>query len=163
MSEWLEGDYRRDLNKEYLGHWDLPEDDDLVATIEGVKMGTVKNQRGSEQKQTLFFEENIKPLILNVTNCKSITKALGTSHREEWRHKRIALFRGREPKSEDGFAVRIRDYPPKENRVFCDNCGSLIERHGDYSVNKIVMMTKSKYNMALCWECAKAKKEESNV
>ena len=162
MSEWLSGDFRKDLNKEYLGHWDLPEGEDFVVTIEGVKMGTVKNQRGSETKPILYFKENVKPLILNVVNQKSITKALGSPKREVWRGKKIALFEGKEPRSDDGLAVRIRDYPPRVTVEYCEECGSEIERHGDYSVNKIVTMTKAKYGRALCWDCALKAKEEHN-
>lgn len=147
------------MNKEYLGHWDLPDDEDLIATIEGARMGTVKNQRGSEQKQILYFVENIKPLILNVTNMKSISKAVGSSHREDWRGKRIALFQGREPKAEDGLAVRIRDTAPRVTQEFCEGCGQEITRHGDYSVNKIVTLSKNKYGKALCWECSMKAKE----
>lgn len=162
MSEWLSGDYRKDLNKEYLGHWDLPEGEDLIVTIEGVKLGTVRNQRGSETKPILHFEEDVKPLILNVINQKSITRALGTPKRELWRGKRIALFEGREPKSDDGLAVRIRDTAPKVTRAFCDECGQEITRHGDYSVNKIVELGKSKYGKCLCWDCATKAKEANN-
>ena len=56
-------------------------------------------------------------------------------------------------------ALRIRPYPPKETKAFCDNCGCEIEAHGSYSVNKIVTMSKAKYGQALCWECAQARKE----
>ena len=163
MSEWLSGDFRKDLNKEYLGHWDLPEGEDLVVTIEGVKMGTVRNQRGSENKPILHFKEDVKPLILNVINQKNITKALGSPKRELWRGKKIALYEGREPKADDGLAVRIRDTAPRVTEEFCDDCGSMIERHGDYSVNKIVMMTEAKYGRKLCWNCAlKAKEAATN-
>lgn len=166
-SEWLSGDFRKDLNKEYLGHWDLPEDEDLIVTIKGVKMGTVRNQRGSENKPILHFEEDVKPLILNVINQKSITKALGSPKREIWRGKKIALFEGREPKADDGFAVRIRDYPPKVTEAFCDNCGQVIKpvMAGDekFSVNKIVELSRSKYGKQLCWDCCIKAKEEADA
>lgn len=159
MSDWLSGDFRKDLNKEYLGHWDLPEDEDLIVTIKGVKMGTVRNQRGSEDKPILHFEEDVKPLILNVVNQKSITKALGSPKREVWRGKKIALFEGREPKADDGLAVRIRDYAPRVVEAYCEECGQAITRHGDFSVNKIVELSKSMYGKQLCWDCSMKAKE----
>lgn len=162
MSEWLSGDFRKDLNKEYLGHWDLPEDEDLIVTIKGVKMGTVRNQRGSENKPILHFEEDVKPLILNVINQKSITKAIGSPKREDWRGRKIALYEGREPKADDGLAVRIRETAPRITEAFCEECGQAITRHGDYSVNKIVMMSEAKYGRKLCWDCAMKMKEETD-
>ena len=161
MAEWLSGDYRRYNNKTYLGHWDLPDDEDLIVTIAGVKFEDVRNASGTTEKQkVMYFEEDVKPLILNKKkNPGSITKALGTPKMEMWRGRRIALYVGEERTSEDGLAVRIRDYPPKETKAYCDNCGSLIEPHGSYSVNKIVTMSKAKYGQALCWDCASARKE----
>ena len=94
-----------------------------------------------------------------VVNRKSIAKALGTPNYEEWEGKRIALYEGREPKADDGFAVRIREYAPKVVEEYCEECGSLITQHGSYSVNKIVTMSRAKYGQALCWECAMKKKE----
>lgn len=163
MSEWLEGDYRKDLNKEYLGHWDLPEGEDMVVTIQGVKLGTVRNQHGSETKPILHFVENIKPLVLNVINQKSITKALGTPKREMWRGRKIALFEGKEPKSDDGLAVRIRDYAPKVEEYICSDCGLPITNHGTTKAVVIANRALSAYGVHLCWDCAVLRKEAENA
>ena len=168
MSEWLSGDFRKDLNKEYLGHWDLPEGEDLIVTIEGVKMGTVRNQRGSETKPILHFqEEGVKPLILNVVNQKSITKAVGSPKRENWRGKKIALFEGREPKADDGLAVRIRDYAPKVVEAICEECGQYlrpVKANGrTYNVAQIKMMSEAAYEgQCLCWDCASARRKQES-
>ena len=159
MGERLTGDYRRDLDKPYFGHWDIPSEQDLVLTIDHMEKQDIKSQRGTEKKTVMIFREDVKPLILNVVNRKSIAKALGTPNYEEWEGKRIALYEGREPKADDGFAVRIREYAPKVVEEYCEECGSLITQHGSYSVNKIVTMSRAKYGKALCWECAMKKKE----
>ena len=164
MAERLTGDFRKFMDKNYLGSWDVPDGEDLVLTIDHVERNDVKNERGSEKKLVLHFKERgFKPMIMNTVNSKAIAAAYGSTKVEDWEDKRIAIhtekvtaFGGTTD------ALRIRPYPPRDERVFCDNCGSLIERHGDYSVNKIVTMTIAKYGMTLCWECAKAKKEESN-
>ena len=159
MGERLTGDYRRDLDKPYFGHWDIPSEQDLILTIDHMEKQDIKSQRGTEKKTVMIFREDVKPLILNVVNRKSIAKALGTPNYEEWEGKRIALYEGREPKADDGFAVRIREYAPKVVEEYCEECGSLITQHGSYSVNKIVTMSRAKYGKALCWECAMKKKE----
>lgn len=160
MSEWLSGDFRKDLNKEYLGHWDLPEGEDLILTIEGVKMGDVRSQRGTEQKPVLYFKEKgWKPLILNVTNQKNITKALGTPKREYWRNKQISLYEGKEPKADDGLAVRIRDYAPKVESYTCEDCGKVITDQGGFKAAKIANQALTKFGAYLCMDCAKARKE----
>ncbi len=156
----LTGDYRKFMDKNYLGAWDVPDEGDLILTIDRAARDDVKNERGTERKLTLHFVEDYKPMILNATNAKAISEACGSTKVEMWAGQRIAIY----TQKVSAFggttdALRIRNYPPKETKAFCDNCGSLIEPHGSYSVNKIVTMSKAKYGQALCWECASARKE----
>lgn len=164
MARELTGDYRKFMDKNYLGSWDIPEDDDLVLTIKKVDVDKVKNERGTEEKLTIHFVEDYKPLIMNATNCDRIAQAYGSTKVETWPGKRVSLttekvaaFGGIKD------AVRIRPYAPKETHAVCENCGCVIEpvthEGKEYSVNKIVTMSKSKYGEVLCWDCAMAKKE----
>lgn len=160
MAERLTGDYRKYLDKNYLGSWDIPEDGDLILTIDHAERNEVQNERGKETKTVLYFVEDYKPMILNKVNPENISKALGSTKIEDWEGKRIAI----NTEKVNAFggvkdALRVRPYAPKETRAFCNNCGSEIEPHGSYSVNKIVTMSRAKYGEALCWECAQARKE----
>ena len=74
MSSKLTGDYRKYMDKNFLGSWDIPDGEDLILTIETVERNEVKNDRGSEQKLTLHFAEDYKPLIMNATNCDRIAE-----------------------------------------------------------------------------------------
>ena len=167
MSEWLSGDYRKDNDKTYLGHWDLDPDNDTIATIAGVKLEEVKSARGSQIKQVLYFvEKDIKPLILNKkVNPTSITKATGSPLREKWIGKKIALYVGNEPKADEGLAVRIRDYAPKVDEYYCEDCGQLITGHevnGKLYSNKVIAnRALTKYGRCLCFDCAQ-KQEAGN-
>lgn len=159
MGERLTGDYRRDLDKPYLGHWDIGSEQDLILTIDHMEKQDIKSQRGTEKKTVIIFKDHPKPMILNVINRKSIAKALNSPNYEDWEGQRIALYEGKEPKADDGFAIRVREYAPKVEIAYCEDCGEEIRPHGNYSVNKIVTMTKAKYGAALCWDCAKLRKE----
>ena len=162
MSSKLTGDYRKYMDKNFLGSWDIPDGEDLILTIADVEQNEVKNERGSERKLTIHFAEDYKPLIMNATNCDRITKAYGSPKVEDWVGKRIALTTEKVPAfGSVKDAVRIRPYPPRETEAFCDECGQKIQRHGDYSVNKIVQLSKAKYKKCLCWDCSlKAKEAE---
>lgn len=160
MAKELTGDYRRFMDKNYLGAWDVPDDGDLILTIDRAARDDVKNERGTERKLTIHFIEDYKPMILNATNAKAISEALGSTKVETWQGQRIAIY----TQKVTAFggttdALRIRNYRPKETHAICENCGCVIEKHDNYSVNKIVTMSKSKYGQALCWECAMARKE----
>ena len=156
----LTGDYRKFMDKNYLGSWDVPDGEDLVLTVDKAARDDVKNERGSEKKLTLHFVEDYKPMILNATNSKALSEAVGSTKVEDWSGKRVAIYTTKVTAfGGTTDALRIRNYPPKETKAYCDNCGSLIEPHGNYSVNKIVTMSKAKYGQALCWDCASARKE----
>lgn len=159
MAERLTGDYRKYLDKNFLGAWDVPDDGDLILTIDHAERNEVQNERGKETKTVLYFVEDYKPMILNKVNPDSISKALGSTKIEDWEGKRIAIF-SEKVNAFGGVkdALRVRPYAPKETRAFCDNCGMQIEPHGNYSVNKIVTMSKAKYGQCLCWDCAQARK-----
>ena len=163
MSKRLKGDFRKFMDKTYLGSWDVPDDEDLILTIDHVEQNDVKNERGSERKLVIHFAESgYKPMILNTTNAKAIGKVCGSNKVENWEGLRVAIhtekvtaFGGTTD------ALRIREYAPRETEVFCEECGQKIARHGDYSVNKIVERSKARFGKALCWDCSiKAKEAE---
>lgn len=156
----LTGDYRKFMDKNYLGSWDVPDGEDLVLTIDKAARDDVKNERGSEKKLTLHFVEDYKPMILNATNSKALSEAVGSTKVEDWSEKRVAIYTTKVTAfGGTTDALRIRNYLPRETEVVCDGCGKKITAHGSYSVNKIVTMSKAKYGQALCWDCASARKE----
>lgn len=164
MSERLTGDFRKYMDKNYLGSWDVPEGEDLVLTVDHCERNEVQNERGSEKKLVMYFKEKeYKPMILNTVNSEAISEAYGSKRVEDWEGKKIAITTEK-VKAFGSLkdALRIRPYKPKVTEAFCDECGSVIERHGDYSVNKIVMMTEARYGKKLCWNCAKKEKEASD-
>lgn len=166
VRQWDGGDYRKYSDKKYLHHYDLPKDEDLIVTIADIKNELLENKmKGtSEAKLVLYFEEDVKPLALNKKiNPQSISKALGTPNTSDWIGGRIALYIGNESRSDDGFAVRIRDTAPKIEEAYCEDCGQRITKHGNYSVNKIVTMSEGKYGAKLCWDCCVKRKEAADA
>lgn len=169
MSNRLTGDFRKFMDKNYLGSWDVPDGEDLVLTIDHVEQNDVKNERGSERKLTIHFAENgYKPMILNTTNAKRIGKVAGSNKVENWENLRIAIYTER-VQAFGGMtdALRVREYPPRETEATCEECGQTIRPvmagNDKYSVNKIVELSRGKYGKCLCWDCSmkmKAKEAE---
>ena len=160
MAEKLKGDYRKFMDKNFLGSWDIPDEDDLILTIASVEQNEVQNQQGKEIKLTLHFVEDYKPLIMNATNCDRINSAYGSPKVEDWVGKRIALTTEKVPAfGSVKDAVRIRPYAPKVVEAKCEQCGKPITAHEGYSVNKIVLLSKERYGKALCWDCSVKRKE----
>lgn len=162
MSERLTGDFRKFMDKNFLGSWDVPPTGDLVLTIDYASRDDVQNDRGKEKKLTIHFKErDYKPMICNTTNAKAISKAYGSTLVEDWADKKISIYKA----TISAFGttqecLRVREYPPKIEEQLCEGCGKPITAHGSYTVNKIVTMSQAKYGARLCWDCASKMKEE---
>jgi hypothetical protein len=79
------------MDREYLGHWDLPEGKDVVVIIESVNGGTVSNGSKSQKKPIVRFKGKAKAAIFNATNCKTVERLYGPNT-DEWVGKPIALY-----------------------------------------------------------------------
>lgn len=107
--------WKKLTNSPYLGEWDLPEGQDLIATIREIRTEKVKNNKGEEETlPVLYFVEQLKPMILNRTNLKSISKACGSDYLDAWAGKPIQLYREMVfAFGEKTMAVRVRDFAPE--------------------------------------------------
>ena len=156
----LTGDFRKYMDKSFLGSWDVPDDGDLILTIDHASKDEVKNDRGTEQKLTSHFVEDAKPMICNTTNAKAISAAHGSTKVEDWEGKPIAIYKATiQAFGQSQECLRVREFAPKAETAICEECGSVVEPHGNYSVNKIVTLSKEKHGRVLCWDCATAVKE----
>jgi hypothetical protein len=111
---------------------------------------------GKEECTVAYFIEDVKPLILNVTNCKEIAKLYGTPYIEDWTGRKIIL----KVKKISAFgemvdAVRVGNTRPAEETALCEACGKPITQGAGMSVAAIVAASKEKYGMKLCLKCAK--------
>jgi len=105
-------DYRSMFDREYIGSFDLPlGSGDLTLTIKRVVGGELTAMGGRKSKKPIIhFRENVKPLICNKTNSKTIA-ALYSNFVEAWAGKQITLFRSttRNPDGGDDVeCIRVR-------------------------------------------------------
>lgn len=84
--------YRQLYDRDYLGAWDLPENKDVVVTIEAARGGELVGNGGKKSKKPIIsFVGKDKKFVCNVTNAKAIAGMYG-NHVEKWAGKRIALY-----------------------------------------------------------------------
>lgn len=111
---------------EYLGAEDIDDGVEPVLTIAGLWYGSVTLQRGKENKDVLSFTEErvpgvmqVRPLIVNSTNRKTLRKLFGDAKASTLVGKQIQLFvdhNVRDPQDggmTDG--IRIRPYGTGSN------------------------------------------------
>lgn len=166
MSEKLTGDFRKFMDKSFLGAWDLNEGKDTVLTIDHVERNEVKNDRGTEKKMTIHFvEQGYKPMICNTTNAKAISKAHGSTKVEDWEKKKISLYKATiSAFGQTTECIRVRDYAPKNDEIYCEVCGELItDVTVDGKTHKAKVIANralSKFGKYMCFDCATAAAEE---
>lgn len=90
-------------NKNYLGHWDIPESGELIGTIKTIKWEMVVNprlpkndpQKSVEKRVIRWTDSGIKPMIVNQGNSQNIISAIGEKWMEDMGGKKIRLFIGK--------------------------------------------------------------------
>lgn len=105
--------WKKAFNKDYLGSHDLDEGKDLVAVIDHVEVREVKDAQGASKCNIAIFTTAIKPMILNVTNCKTVKAFAGSNYIEDWKQIPVTIY-SRDVKAfgEVVEALRIREKQP---------------------------------------------------
>lgn len=83
--------WRRLVNPDYIGAYSLDEGEDLTVKIDFVQAQEVTGEGGKKDVKSVMHLVNQKPMILNSTNSKAITKLYGP-YIEDWRGKLITLY-----------------------------------------------------------------------
>jgi len=150
--------WKKLTNPDYLGAYAFQPGEEKTVTIKAVKRELVYNPSGSgkEECTVVYFAEDVKPLILNVTNAKAITKLWNSPFIEDWPGRRITL----KVKKVSAFgemvdAVRVSPTRPTEETFICEKCGKPIEPVAGRTAKEIATATKTKYAKMLCMTCAK--------
>lgn len=154
----------------FLGKWDFGEGKDIIATIDRVGTDKVFTKGKPEEKVILYLRDQ-KPMVLNKTNAKTITKLFGTDKWAQWSGRTIALFvdksvRNPQPGELPG-GIRVRPYEPKTEEILCTDCGAPVrdaEIGGKmYRAKAIAENARTKFGRVLCAECAAKAKEADHV
>lgn len=160
--------YKKLMNPNYLGAYSIEDGKDLVLTIQTVRQESVTGADGKHEDCVVcYFAENVKPMILNSTNLKMITKLLGTPYIEDWAGHKIQI--GIEKVRAFGDiveALRVRKNLPKTVVIKCEECGQPISDAYGMIAEDFAKYTKEKLGKSLCKACAdkaaSAKKEQTD-
>ena len=81
-------------NPDYLGAYALDPGKDLIATIREVKQENVTGPDGKKEECSVmhFRESSIKPMILNVTNSRTIERIAQSPYIEDWAGHKIQIY-----------------------------------------------------------------------
>lgn len=165
-------------DSEYLGAEDIDDDVEPVLTIDALWNGMVTLQRGKENKDVLSFREErvagimqVRPLIINSTNRKTLRKLFGDAKAETLEGKQIQLYidhKVRDPQDgglTDG--IRIRPFKPRVRQEQavppCGDCGGAIEAAMGKDPRWLAAYTAKHYGVSLCAACAQKRKDAART
>ena len=173
----MQGKERLGANRdsEYLGAEDIDPGSEPVLTIDHIYNGMVTLQRGKENKDVITFKEervpgikNVRPLIVNSTNRKTLRKIYKAVTAENLEGKRIQLYLDpnvRDPSTGDKVdGIRIRPKVPSAKAaepVMCEMCHKPITSFGQYSAEQMVQISKDRFNgRCVCATCGAELKKQ---
>ena len=154
--------WKKLTNPDYLGAYALEPNQDLIVTIKSVSNELVTGPDGKQETCSVIrFFENVKPMVLNATNSKTITKLFKTPYIEEWSGRKIQLYvqPGVKAFGDIVDALRVRPFLPVEKELKCADCGAKIEGNGRSTADAIAKYTMKQYGRMLCNECGKKEHE----
>lgn len=137
----------------YLGAYAFAPGEEKIVSIDYVAQESVVGTEGKTDTCIVAHLVGEKPLILNKTNCKAISKLLKTPYIEEWGGHRIVLaVQMVRAFGEDVEAVRVKPKIPGE---ICEKCGKEIKAGSGHSAAEVAELSLKKYGKKLCIECVK--------
>lgn len=84
--------WKKAFNSDYLGSCDI-NGNDLKLTIKEVKLEIVKGHGGVEKScNVAHFTDDVKPMILNVTNSKTVKKFAGSRYIDDWKNIPVQIY-----------------------------------------------------------------------
>ena len=83
--------WKKLTNPNFIGAHDLQPGQEAKITIESISKENVKGADGKDSECIVAKIKGAKPLILNKTNCKIISKVLESPYIENWAGKSIII------------------------------------------------------------------------
>lgn len=171
----LTGDESLPRDADYLGVIDFAPNAEPVLTIDALYNGEITLSQGKQKKKVITFVEErvpgineVRPLVLNRTNWKTLKKLFGEMTAATLKGKKIQLYLQsgvRNPGTKEiGSGIRIRDKIPTAGAKYvapkCEECGKDITGLGSFTPEQIAQKNKERYGKCLCVECGKKRKAE---
>ena len=133
MSDYVH--WRDNMDMPYLRAEHLKPKERRVLTIKEVRKELMPKLPGKndadEHQNVAYFEENVLPMVLNVTNCETIEGLYGTGNVLEWAGKKIQIFATKTKVAGKLIpCLRVDKVIPESDKIIynCSVCGKEITK-----------------------------------
>ena len=139
----------------FLSGYDIPPGQDVTLTVRGIRSETVILNGSQTDVTVCDFAETSRPMVLNITNKKTLVQLAGTADTDSMVGLRVLV--GVEMVKvckQIRPALRIRPVHPPEQLLICTNCGQAVQGYGKMDAAQVAAYTGKKYGRCLCAACA---------
>lgn len=114
--------FKKLRNPNYLGSWDLMDEEgkvqNAILTIADTKKELVFDGNGQKEECVVLYFKEKKPMVMNATNLKAVSKVLESPFIEDWVGKSVELMVKKvKAFGEMHDALRISPIKPQVNKV----------------------------------------------
>ena len=114
--------WKKLTNPNYIGAYSLQPGEERIVTITKVVRENVKGIDGKSEECTVAHLQGEKPMILNATNCKTLTKIYQTPYIEQWSGKSVIIYAAKiKAFGEEIEALRIKNVKPENAMLTPDH------------------------------------------
>ena len=147
--------WKKLTNPDYLGAYAFDQGEEKLVTIDHVAEEAVTGQEGRKDDCMVlhFRQRDVKPLILNHTNAKTIERLTESPYIEDWAGRSIILV----VRTVSAFGSEVEAVRVKLEKVsgICEDCGKRVIAAGGMSGSQVADYTMDRFGAVLCAECAK--------
>jgi len=160
--------WKKYINPDFLGAYSLDDGKggylEITPTISVVKVENVTGADGKKEdcmvmrfKETRIGTVDMKPMIVNVTNAKTLEKLFHTPYVEDWSNRKIKIGVDSVKAFGDVVdALRIRKTLPREQGApKCADCSAEITATEKMTAQQLIAFGQKRYGKALCPKCLK--------
>ena len=159
---------RKYFDSPYMGAYSITEGQEPVVTIAEVLHGKITLEGGRKEDHVLLrFQERsvpgmdeVKPLVLNATNQKTLEKLYGKGA-DVLVGKKAQFYIDPAVRAVGGGTtegIRIRPRVPRQmaaGPVKCADCGQEITAAGELNAAQVAAYARKRYGLELCADCMK--------
>jgi hypothetical protein len=169
-------------NSDYLGCYSIKKGTEPVLTMDSFWQGDLTLGGGRKEKHPVvkFKEtsvpgiEEVKPMIVNATNRKTLIRMYGGDTPAHLKGKQVKLYIDPSVRNPDGGGItdglRFRGAIPARatatqpaQQITCSDCKKQIQAHEGVPADKLAGATSKKYGRALCYDCALIEKGKAET
>ena len=147
--------WKKLTNPDYLGAYAFDQGEEKLVTIDHVAEEAVTGPEGRKDNCMVlhFRQKEVKPLILNHTNAKTIERLTESPYIEDWAGRSIILV----VRTVSAFGSEVEAVRVKLEKVsgICEVCGKRVIAAGGMSGSQVADYTMDRFGAVLCAECAK--------